>query len=114
MLEEIPPLSQEHAQLFLAIDRLLTVGSYYTPEHTRFQEVAQEAHTAIRENMFGGNVLEIECSNDGLWVHDTFVDREQRESKRLFDLLNDLSIGLLEIRAEASTEELHEAVTSLK
>lgn len=111
---DIQLLSEDHAKLFLALDRLLTVGSYYTPEHARYQEVARDAHAAIRDNLIGGVVLEIECSNDGLWVHDQFVDREQRESKRLFDLLNDLSIGLLEIRSEVSAGQLHETVASLK
>jgi hypothetical protein len=113
-VDEIQPLSPEHAGLFLALDRLLTVGSYYTPEHAKYREVAQAAHKAIGENLLGGTVLQIECSNDGLWVHDRFVPREQRESRRLFDLLNDLSLGLLELRAETSAEELHETVASLK
>jgi hypothetical protein len=64
--------------------------------------------------MFGGAVLQIECGSEGLWVHDVFVPRDTRESKRLFDLLSNLSIGLLEFRAEASADELHETVASLK
>ena len=111
---ESPPLSAEHTELFLALDRLLTIGSYYTPEHARYQEVAREAHAAIRNNLAGSSVLEIECTSEGFWVHDVFIENGPRETKRVFDLMNDLSIGLLEIDSAASTDDLHVAVSSLK
>jgi len=113
-VEEKPPLSSEHAELFLALDRLLTIGSYYTPEHARYQEVAREAHAAIRNNLGGSSVLEIECTHEGFWVHDVFIENGQRETKRTFELLNNLSIGLLEIDSAASSDDLHVAVSSLK
>ncbi len=114
VVEETPPLSTEHAELFVALDRLLTIGSYYTPEHARYQEVASEAHAAIRNNLAGSSVLEIECTHEGFWVHDVFIEYDQRETRRVFDLLNDLSIGLLEIDSAASSDDLHVAVSSLK
>ena len=113
-VEESPPMSPEHTELFVALDRLLTIGSYYTPEHARYQEVAREAHAAIRNNLAGSSVLEIECTNEGFWIHDVFIENGQRGTKRVFDLLNDLSIGLLEIDSDASSDDLHVAVSSLK
>jgi len=113
-VDKNPPMSPEHAELFVALDRLLTIGSYYTPEHARYKEVAKEAHAAIRKNLLGGGVLEIECTSEGFWVHDAFITGDQRETKRVFELLNNLAIGLLEIDAAASTEHLHLAVASLK
>ena len=113
-VEKIPPLSAEHAELFLALDRLLSIGSYYTPEHARYQEIAREAHTAIRNNLAGATSLEIECTAEGFFVHDDFIDGNQRETHRVFQLFDTLNIGLLEIQAVATAKDLHEAVTVLK
>lgn len=113
-VEENPPLSAEHAELFVALDRLLSIGSYYTPEHARYQEVARETHAAIRNNLAGSSVLEIECTQEGFWVHDVFIESDQRETRRVFELLNGLSIGLLEIDSDASSDDLHTAISSLK
>ncbi len=111
---EIQPLSEEHKELFLALDRLLTIGSYYTPEHPRYQEVAAGAHAALTKNMVAGVKLEIECSSEGLWVHNVFIEGEQRETRRLYELMNALNLALLEIHSGVSTQDLHEAVTILK
>ncbi len=113
-VEESPPLSEEHAKLFVALDRLLSVGSYYTPEHARYQEVTRTAHTEIRNNLFGKPTLKIECTTEGMYVHDVFIEGDQRETSRVFELLNELNVGLLEFDALATTDDLHEAVTSLR
>jgi hypothetical protein len=113
-IEKNPPLSEEHAGLFVALARLLSIGSYYTPEHARYQEVTRTAHAEIRNNLFGKPTLEIECSTEGMYVHDIFIEGNQRETSRVFELLNELNIGLLEIDALATTNELHEAVTTLR
>jgi hypothetical protein len=112
--EENPPLSAEHAELFRALDRLLSIGSYYTPDHARYQEVAREAHAAIRNNLIGAASLEIECTAEGFYVHDVFVEGNQRETRRVFEMMDSLNIGLLEIQAVATAKDLHEAVTTLK
>jgi hypothetical protein len=113
-VEENPPLSAEHQELFRSLDKLLTIGSYYTPEHARYQEVARQAHAAIRDNLAGQIALDIECSSEGMWVHDEFIAGDLPETHRVFELINDLNIGLLEISAEATSDDLHEVVTSLK
>jgi len=112
--EEYPPLSAEHAELFRALDRLLSIGSYYTPDHASYQEVAREAHAAIRTNLAGAASLEIECTTEGFYVHDIFIEGNQRETRRIFDLMEALNIALLEIQAVATAHDLHEAVTTLK
>ncbi|MCK9995503.1 MAG: hypothetical protein KAH56_04390 [Candidatus Krumholzibacteria bacterium] len=112
--EENSPLSAEHAELFRALDRLLTIGSYYTPEHARYQEVAREAHAAIRTNLMGAASLEIECTTEGFYVHDIFIEGNQRATHRIFELMHTLNIALLEIQAAATSNDLHEAVTTLK
>lgn len=111
---ENPPLSTEHAELFLALDRLLSIGSYYTPDHARYQEVAREAHAAIMHNLAGGASLEIECTTEGFYVHDVFIEGNQRETRRVFEMMCVLNIALLEIQAVATAGDLHEAVTTLK
>jgi hypothetical protein len=111
---EIQPLSEEHTELFMALDRLLTIGSYYTPEHPRYRDVAAGAHAAITKNMVGGVKLEIECTNEGFWFHNTYIEAEQRETRRVYELMTDLNLALLEIHSGVSTEDLHEAITILK
>ncbi|MEN8006228.1 MAG: hypothetical protein ABFS42_04395 [Candidatus Krumholzibacteriota bacterium] len=111
---ESHPLSAEHAELFVALDRLLTIGSYYTPEHARYQEVTREAHAAIRNNLAGAASVEIECTSEGFYVHDDFIAGDQGETRRIFELMGALNIALLEIQGTATANDLHEAVTCLK
>ena len=111
---ENQPLSAEHTELFLALDRLLSIGSYYTPDHARYQEVARKAHTAICNNLAGATSLAIECTTEGFYVHDIFIEGNQQETRRIYELLDALNIGLLEIQAAATTNDLHEAMTTLK
>ncbi len=110
----IQPLSEEFADLFVALDRLLSIGSYYTPEHARYQEVAAEAHSAIRKNLMGERPLVIECTLEGFWVHEIFVENDLRETRRVFELMSGLNIALLEISPAVATSDLHEAVAILK
>jgi hypothetical protein len=112
--EENPPISAEHSELFRALDRLLSIGSYYTPEHARYQEVAREANAAIRKNLMGTASLEIECTTEGFYVHDIFIEGNQRETHRIFELMGVLSIALLEIQAGATANDLLIAMTTLK
>ncbi len=112
--EENPPISAEHSELFRALDRLLTIGSYYTPDHARYQEVAREAHASIRTNLMGAASLEIECTTEGFYVHDIFIEGNQRATQRIFNLMDTLNIALLEIQAAASATDLNEAMTTLK
>lgn len=111
---ENQPLSAEHAELFVALDRLLSIGSYYTPDHARYQEVARRAHAAIKNNLSGAASLEIECTAEGFYVHDIFIEGDQQETRRIFELMDALNIGLLEIQAVATTSDLHEAMSTLK
>jgi hypothetical protein len=111
---EIQPLSEEHTELFVALDRLLTIGSYYTPEHPRYQDVAAGAHAALTKNMVGGVKLEIECSSEGFWVHNVYIEGDQNETHRVYELMTTLNLALLEIHSGVSTKDLHEAVTILK
>ncbi len=112
--EESPPISDQHSELFRGLDRLLSIGSYYTPQHARYQEVAREACAAIRKNLMGATSLEIECTTEGFYVHDIFVEGNQRTTHRIFELMDVLNIALLEIQAGASANDLHVAMTTLK
>jgi len=113
-VEENPPLSVEHAELFNALDKLLTIGSYYTPDHARYQEVARQAHAAIRNNLAGAASLEIECTKEGFWVHDDYIEGDLPETRRVFELMTALNLAMMEIRAEVTAHDLHETVTCLK
>jgi len=109
-----PSLATEHADLLVAIDRMLTVGSYYPPGHERYREVAVAAHRAIAraEGPQGG--VAIEVTEAGLNLGVSFAPADGREAKRLHKLLLPLDIALLEIDAAATAEQLHEALVVLK
>ena len=104
----------EHAELLASLDRMLTIGSYYPPGHEKYREVADASHAALVRALGGAGVLEIEVTDAGLAMPGSFVPADRREARRLHQLLNPLNVALLEIDAGATTEDLHEALTTLK
>lgn len=109
-----PSLAPEHADLLVALDRMLTVGSYYPPGHEKYREVASAAHRAVAraEGPQGG--VAIEVTDTGLNLGVSFAPADGREAKRLHKLLLPLDIALLEIDTAATSEQLHEALVVLK
>jgi len=111
---ESPSLAPEHAELLVALDRMLTVGSYYPPGHEKYREVAAAAHRAVSRAAGPQGVVAIEVAEPGLTMGLSFAPADGRESKRLHKLLMPLDIALLEIDANATADELHAALLVLK
>lgn len=109
-----PVLAPEHADLLAALDRMLTVGSYYPPGHEKYREVARAAHRAVARAAGPQGVLAIEVTEGGLALGASFAPAEGREAKRLHKLLVPLDVALLEIDQDASAEDLHAALLALK
>ncbi len=104
----------EHLDLLLALDRMLTIGSYYPAGHEKYVEVAAEAHAALRRALAGAPALPIEVAADGLALPGSFVPADRREARRLHQMLEPLNVALLEIDGDAAADDLHEALTTLK
>lgn len=107
-------LAPEHAELLAALDRMLTVGSYYPPGHEKYRDVAKSAHRAVARAAGPQGVVAIEVSEAGLAMGPSLAPADGREAKRLHKLLLPLDIALLEIDQDASAEDLHAALLALK
>ncbi len=107
-------LAPEHAELLAALDRMLTVGSYYPPGHEKYREVAKAAHRAVARAAGPQGVVAIEVNEAGLTMGPSLAPADGREAKRLHKLLLPLDIALLEIDQDTSAEDLHAALLALK
>ena len=105
------PVSPDVLALLVALDRLLSVGSYYTPSHDRYKQVAREAERAVLKVMGPSPALQIEVSNDGFYILDQEIAADTREGRRLYELFNPLNIALIELLAEVTAHDLHDALT---
>lgn len=109
-----PSLAPEHAELLAALDRMLTVGSYYPPGHEKYREVAASAHRAVVRAAGPQGIVAVEVSEQGLAMGPSFAPADSREAKRLHKLLMPLDVALLELDQGASAEDLHTALLALK
>ncbi len=111
---ETQSIKDANRALLGALDRLLTIGSYYQPSHERFQAVARQCVQAL-ENACGDRpMLEIFVTADALVVDEGPLPAGEAEAKRLFDLLDPMHIALMEIDVQATSDHLHLALISLK
>lgn len=107
-------LAPEHEALLLALDRMLTTGTYYPPGHAQYVAVAEQCASAVGQAMQGQTSIKIEVTTEGLSLGGASVNGEERCARRLHELLEPLNQALLEIHAGATTEELHQGLFTLK
>lgn len=108
------PLRDEHRALCGALDRLLTIGSYYTSAHERFRAVALECHTALQKSLGQRPHLEILIEAEGLGLDHGLLPAASPEGRRLFELLDSLQVALLELDARTTAEDLSRALAALR
>lgn len=111
---EAPPLTGVQEELLVALDRMLTTGTYYPPGHAQYVAVAEQCTAAVAAALQGRPRITIEITAVGITMGEGFVGRERRCARRLYDLLEPLNQALLEIHAGAETADLHAALTTLK
>ncbi len=111
---EAPPLAPEHEELLFALDRMLTTGTYYPPGHAQYVAVADQCAKAVAGALHGQPSLEIQITPEGLTIGETKADKKDRCARRIHELLEPLNQALLEIHADVTTEDLHEALVTLK
>jgi hypothetical protein len=107
-------MKDAHRALCGALDRLLTIGSYYQPSHDRFQSVARGCEEALRRCLGGRARLEILVDSRGLIIDEGVLAPGEVEARRLFDLLDPLHVALVEIDAAAGSDHLHLALAAFK
>jgi len=111
---EAPPLAPEHEDLLFALDRMLTTGTYYPPGHAQYVAVANQCAEAVTAALHGRPSLEIQITPEGLTIGETKAVKTDRCAWRVHELLEPLNQALLEIRDDVTTEDLHEALVTLK
>ena len=109
------PLRPEAAILLKALDKLLTVGAYYSSEHDQYLWASQKACDAI-VGVIGGerNHAAIELTAQGLMVAGQNLDPRHRNVRQLHELLMPLNIARFEIVGTLTPEELRRAIAALQ
>ena len=106
-------LHPESAVLLKAIDQLMTVGTYYSPEHDQYHVASRKACAAICESIGDRPSVILEITSTGLMIADQVVDPQQRTARQLHDLLVPLNIARLEIDRDLTPEHLRTALRAL-
>lgn len=109
-----PPLDPVDEELLVALDRMLTTGTYYPPGHAQYTAVADQCANAVAACLQGSQSVKIEVTSEGLSIGEGVASKDNRCAQRLYDLLEPLNQALLEIHAGVTTEDLHEALSVLK
>lgn len=109
-----PDLHQEAAEVLLAVDRLMTVGTYYEPGHAKYRAVSRECEETLGRALAGRNEVPVVLDDDGLTVFGQRFPAGSREARRLFSLMDPLGLGLLEIRPGVTADEFLAALATLQ
>lgn len=109
-----PRLHAEASGLLLALDRLMTVGTYYQRGHARHEAVAAQCEDTVRQCLTTRQVLDIEVTAEGLRVFDQDFPAATREARRIFSLADPLSLGVVRIRPGATAQQLQDAMAVLR
>ncbi len=109
------PLHPDSVTLIKALDKLLTVGAYYSAEHDQYLQAAMKARDAIVGVIGGpGQHVAIEITAQGLMVGKQNIDPSHRNVRLLHELLVPLNIAKFEIDGSLTPEELRQALQALQ
>jgi hypothetical protein len=108
------PLGRDAAVLLQALDRLLTVGAYYSNVHEQYLHAVAKACKAIVDAISPRPSLAIEISANGLLIEGQTVDPQHRVVRKLHELLVTLDIARLEFSALMEPAHLQEALDILQ
>lgn len=109
------PLNPKSMILIKALDRMLTVGSYYSPQHEQYIKASENACEEIVGTLGAANQsTTIEITAQGLMVGGQNVDPQHRNVRLLHELLVPLNIARLEISGFLTPEDLRGAISILQ
>ncbi len=108
------PLKRESAAFLKAIDKLLTVRAYYSPEHEQYVVASEEVASLIVEAIRPERSTAIEITASGMMIKGQLVDPNHRNVRLLHELLVPLNIAQLNIDVGLTPEDLRLAVSALQ
>lgn len=108
------PLHADSAVLLKSIDKLLTLGAYYSTTHEQYHLAADSAAVAINQAIHPRTHLALEITAEGLLLLDQKVDPNHRNVRQIYELLVPLNIARLEIKTGLSASDLRQALEALQ
>jgi hypothetical protein len=108
------PLDRRAAALLKAVDKLLTVGAYYSTDHDQYRVVSEKTCAQVVEAIKPDPTMAIEITASGMMIQSQLVDPHHRNVRLLHDLLVPLNIARLEISADLTPADLRLAISALQ
>ncbi len=109
------PVDPRSVTLLKALDKMLTVGSYYSIEHEQYQQASAQSCRKIVGVIAGhGNKITLEITAQGLMVGSQNIDPSHRNVRLLHELLVPLNIARLDIHGSLTPGELRQAIAVLQ
>ena len=91
------PVDRRYARILKAFGHLMTVRSYYSPEHEQYVAASRKACAVIVESIGDQPAILIEIGSEGMMLGGQTVEAGHREVRQLHELLVPLNIARLEI-----------------
>ncbi len=109
------PVDPRSVTLLKALDKMLTVGSYYSIEHEQYQQASAQSCRKIVGVIAGhGNKITLEITAQGLMVGSQNIDPSHRNVRLLHELLVPLNIARLDIHGSLTPGALRQAIAVLQ
>lgn len=108
------PLDRRAAALLKAVDKLLTVGAYYSADHDQYRVVSEKSCAQMVEAIRPDKTMAIEITASGMMIQSQLVDPNHRNVRLLHDLLVPLNIARFEISADLTPADLRLAISALQ
>lgn len=106
-------LGADAAAFVKALDRLLTVGTYYALEHEQYHRASEAACAGIVAAIGSRPTLAIEIAAAGLVIDGQTLDPRLRVVRQLHELLVALNVARLEFSARLGAADLRQALAAL-
>lgn len=106
-------IGADAATLLKSIDRLMTVGTYYSLEHDQYVKASEKACAAMVAAIRPRRSLAIEIAAAGLVIDGHTLDPRLRVVRQIHELLVALNVAHLEIAAELTATDLRRALAAL-
>ncbi len=108
------PMHADAAVVLKALDRLLTVGAYYSDEHEQYLRAVDEACAVMTGAIAPRDSLALEIAANGMLVLGQVVDPHHRSVRKMYDLLVPLNIARVEFLATLAPSDLRQALAALQ
>jgi hypothetical protein len=106
-------LQSDAVVLLKSLDKLLTLGAYYSTSHEQYLLAAEEAAVAIGGAIAPRAALALEITSEGLMILGQHIDPHHRNVRQVHELLVPLNIARLEVGAKVTAADLRQALAAL-